>query len=148
MATKEEIVFSEALRGLELQDRLYGELKSAGGFAVTAAALSAGFLGRDAATIHGPLFWAGVAAFASVFAAVIGIYRTRDWKAVFDSKELVSYVDHGIAVGTMLRDLAIWAHENYNDNDAVLRQMRRLLTVGFVGLGVEVTAFLLNLVVK
>lgn len=149
----EQVIYSEAQRGLALQPVLVNELRARTGvlLAVTTAVTS--FLGALAID-HGGLRGWGVGALAAFIAAVgfcVAVFWPRKW--IFHEapgSAVAQYCDkehpdgRAWTVEQVQRDLALHMGEHADDAADKMASMQKLMLAGGAALAVDVTCWLIE----
>ena len=149
-----DLALSEAIRGLEHQERSLDSYHSRAATIIAAATIATGFLA--------PLAWPGrghgareaaaavaVVAFVGVVAAVLVVLRPRSsWGFVNDTGKFIgTYIetDEPLSVPATKRDLALHFGESYNTNEKRLEWVSYTLMAAGFALVVEMVAWLVSL---
>ena len=145
-----DLAYEESVRALALQSSVLDELRNRAGVLLSAASVSAAFLG--AKTLEGgqqfsALSVAATIAFALVVLLCMGvIWPSANWTFVHDAKKLVTvYVKNGVSAEDMERKMTL-ANARYRiENDEAMRDLFRMFRFACVGLGVDVILWLVDL---
>ncbi len=93
-------------------------------------------------------FWVGVVAFAVIVGLAIKVYWPVSFAWDFNGYRLVNdFVDAEKDGEVMMRDLAIWAEDDYTKNRTTLATLYRLQSGAFLAFGLEVLALAVHLAV-
>ena len=150
MPSPAEIAYREAIRGLEGQARDLEGVRSHISIVLSAGGIAAAFLGGQSGH-HGLAFWVAVLAFGTMAAVTIRAFWPVTFAWDFDGYAVVNtYVDVQSRPSDefVMRELAVHAADDYQDNRTRLDRLMTLQSLALVAFGAEVGALLVNLAVK
>ncbi len=154
-SSPQALAYEEALRHITEQHGRLESLRTRAAALLSVASLVTSFLGGQALTntttdlfglevsrpsLHG---WAVVAviAFLGSCGACVWILlpKRKGWRFGFNAKRLIrDYVDKGVELDPMYRELALWLSKYHQENESKLEFRYTLLQVGAVLIGIEV----------
>jgi hypothetical protein len=144
------LVYEESVRSLEDQLSNLAELRSRAGILLSAASISASFLGGIAITTRGVgLFaWIGIGSFIGASLLVLSILLPTSWPFDVDAAELLTdYIeaDDPADLSEMHRSLALYRQETFDANAARLHRLFLAFRLASLCLVLEILAWLIDL---
>ncbi len=142
-----EVAFGQATRALDGQGADLASIRGHLNLVVTAGGIAATFLGSQASG-HRWSFWIAALAFGAIAVLTILVYWPVAFAYDFDGYEDVgTYVDSDPpwAPDKMMRELAIHATDDYQDNRHVLDMLYNDQSLALALFGVEVAGLLAHL---
>jgi len=148
-----KLVYDEAVRALSAQQTVIDSFRSRAGLVFSAAAVTASFVGPGAVRSGSanPIVWLAMASFVGVAASSLGIFWPRRWEIAISPREVIqTYVEAAevSSVEEMHRDLSIYMHSGYLENEKSVEQFALLLQVASGLLTFEVMLLMMATVIS
>lgn len=148
-----KVAYDEAVRALSEQRTVIDSFRNRAGLLFSAAVVTASFLGPRALYGDGwdPAMWLAMLCFLGVAAASLGIFWPRRWESVVSPRRIIeTYVEAAEAapVERLHRDLSIYMHSSYLENEEGLEQFALLLQIASGLLTLEVVLWMIATVVR
>ena len=145
-----DLVWQEAVRGLESQGRMIDEARARAGTLATAGSIVATFLGSQALTDQHKSAWGpiGTAGFVVLIAAVIYVLFPRSFTFVLSPRKVIgSHIDteEGNDLDQMHWALSEELEGYLDDNEVGRGRMSVALALACLALGVETFAWLIEI---
>jgi len=138
---------------LSEQRAIIESFRTRAGLLFSAAAVTASVLGPRA--LHGqrwdPAIWLAMLCFLGVAAAALGIFWPREWESVVDPRQVIeTYIEAGevASVEELHRDLSIYMHDDFIENEHGLEQFGVLLQIASGLLTLEVILWMIATVIR
>jgi hypothetical protein len=142
------LVFSEARRALDDQERALSDVHSRTGVLLSAAAIATSFLGGQALTDHHNTGWTWTAFALFVGVAVLTLlvlWPTKSWTFSIDpATTLAEYAetDSPASIERAHRDFALSMGESYDEQEPQIERLTNAFRLATVALALEVLAWL------
>jgi hypothetical protein len=138
-----KVAYDEAVRALSEQQQVIDSFHARAGLLLSAAALTASFLGAEAVGGGDLNFasWAALLCFVAVAAASLAVLWPREWDLTASPRAVVdTYVEspEPASIEDLHRELSLHMHDSYLRNRVELRKLIVFLQVASVSLALEV----------
>lgn len=148
-----KVAYDEAVRALSEQRAVIDSFRNRAGLLFSAAALTVSLLGPRA--LHGegwdPAIWLAMFCFLGAAASSLGIFWPRGWETAVSPREVLeTYIEAAEAapVEELHRDLSIYMHNSYLENEEGLEQFALLLQIASGLLTLEVILWMIATVIR
>jgi hypothetical protein len=148
-----KVAYDEAVRALSEQQAVIESFRNRAGLIFSAAAVTASLLGPR--TLQGggwePVVWLAMLCFLGVAAASLGIFWPRRWEGAVNPRQVIeTYIETAEAarVEELHRDLSIYMHHSFLENEEGLEQFALSLQVASGLLTLKVILWVIASVIR
>lgn len=148
-----KVAYDEAVRALSEQQAVVDSFRTRAGLVFSAAAVTASLVAPRALHYGGenPAIWLAMLCFLGVAVSSLGVFWPRGWETAASPREVIeTYIEAAEAapVEKLHRDLSIYMHNSYLENEEGLEQFGLLLQLASGLLTLEVTLWMIATVIR
>ena len=148
-----KVAYDETVRALSEQRAIIESFRTRAGLLFSAAAVTASLFGPRTLPSQGwdPAIWFAMLCFVGAAAAALGIFWPREWESVVDPRHVIEIYIEAVEVASveeLHRDLSIYMHDDYMENEEGLEQFGALLQIASGLLTLEVIFWMIATVIR